>query len=344
MGCIVVVEGARAPDGTLDAVEGARCRALGRWLSNSEIGSEADYLCRLFFLNVATGELRHALSVGGSNATEANDPATIPEQLRIIEPIDVDQLPLVALSAASPLFDTRLQRYGLRYDDVKRGLTDAYVARIVLEANARRGAVPFHLAASGDVVSRAQRVQIPPDRALALPVARSRADLELHALEEYAARRAGSGESLVWKDIDVLEEPSAHPDVEYLVSVLRLRHRRLSARVVHTDDGLTIYDTGTHHRHSFLPDKALRDLLLDVAWRDFYSSSTLEPSTSDGRACDYAPFRSASGFIAAAKRLKRLTRASRGFWPPRYVFRRIRCWGLTLWVGGDADLALSASI
>jgi hypothetical protein len=259
-----------------------RRAGYARWLLRNELDVLPDEpRFQLFRLDGATGALQRAAAV---ELPDRSDLATLPEQLRVVRALEVDQVPLVAARAAHPFFPHEETACGLSFPAVRGHLVRTFLGRALLGADA--------------------------------VVAPSRAAMELALAERIAGERR---RALRFRDVDLLAASSASPAVAYLRDVLKLRHPRLAGREAVGGDGLFVCEAGLHSARSFLPDRARAEVLLAVAWEEFYGTEPPRP------AIDHRE-------IAPAALLGRLAREHASTLIGHRV-RRIRCWGMTLWTG-----------
>jgi len=281
----VLVDRVGGEQGEPSAGELATRTAFARWLIlvAIEAGRPADEF-RLYRLDLSAGTLTRLVVV------QRRDPAhlrTIPDQLRLLETVDVDQLPLAVLRAGHALFATSSTRYGVHYEAVKRSVLRAFLARAVITHRAHSGAAVFSVCDLGAPARAVGRTPVPVARACAMPVAGSLVEMHMCLVERCAARRMADGAVLAWREVDLLEESARHPEVCYLIEVLRLHGRQLRGRIALTQDGLVVYEAEGRTSASFLPAKALRDLLLDAAWAEYYGGLGVVPDAgAAGHACD----------------------------------------------------------
>lgn len=248
-----------------------RRAGYARWLLRTELDVLPDEpRFQLFRLDGATGALERAAAV---ELPGRSDLATLPDQLRLVRALEVDQLPLVAARAAHPFFDHEETACGLSFQAVRGHLLRAFLARAIVGP----GAV----------------------------VAPSRAALEL-ALAERAADR--EPRALRFRRVDLLADGGASPAVAYLRGVLKLRRPRLAAREATGGDGLFVCESGRHRARSVLPDRARAEVLLAAAWDEFHGTEPPPPAIAHGEIAPAALLRRLARDNARARRGVRVRR------------------------------------
>lgn len=300
----VVVEGRTEPLGGAARRERA---AYARWLRrNAEAVRPPEERFRLFRLDGTTGSLELLVSVGRrpkGDPGEGSDRggASVPEQLGVVRPAAVDQVPLVVATASHPLFAPKVTGYGLSEPAVREELLRRFAARLILPS---------------------------PEGAPSRAVAASPLELELRR-REAAARRAARGGELSWEAVDLLAERPGHPTVAHLQEVLRLRRPRLPGRRGRTDDGSWVWEAAGLRAGSPLPDRALAELLLREVWKSYYSAGAAGEPVPVLDPADFASQEELRGLLSGAPGARRAGP------------RRLTLWGLTLYAEeeghGDED-------
>ncbi len=152
-------------------------------------------------------------------------------------------------------------------------------------------------------------------------VAGSRCELAILLLER-EAERCATREELRWTEVDLLAQEEPNPEVRCLQGTLRLRRRVLPARRAVTRDGAVRLECGPYQALSFLPARAVAEILLGVTWEIFYGSSGEEALRP---ALDLRSFAEPAELLRIATRLRR---SGTGSTPGLCAIRR---WGITVW-------------
>ena len=111
--------------------------------------------------------------------------------------------------------------------------------------------------------------------------------------------------------------------------MLRLRISSLPARLSTTETNLFVYECNARRACSFIRAKALRDILLFLTWDTFYqevSSQINKFATSD-----YQRFMKQPALRTIAEEREADLFVKYG--PAQFIYRAVRCWGRTAWVG-----------
>lgn len=270
-----------------------RRASYARWLLGSGFDIERRERALLFELDVQSGELRRRLVLDEDGPEHAL--RTLPDQIEMLLSDGIDQLPLVVARAAHPFFVPEVRRIGLDKATVRKHLLRDFLIRI------DRG-----VAESGSTAAL---------------VANSRCELAILLLEREVRRRAAC-EELRWTEVDLLAQEELHPELRFLQSILRLRRKALSARRAVTRDGAICFEQGPHRALSFVPARAVAEILLGVTWELFYGSLGGEAPRP---ALDLRSFAAPAELLRIAARLRRPgTRSSPGL-------RAVRRWGMTAW-------------
>jgi hypothetical protein len=271
--------------------------ATAHWLLNLEPLAAPEHSWFQVYMRPGQGlTLEKVLRIRDFLRSEGN---SIADRLQLIAPADVDQIPLVCLEAKHALFAVSAVRFGLDDRAVRAELLREFVVRASL----------------GDSV-------------LGGPVAGSLLALRAKALEawarEHAVPRAAPTE------VDLLTEEYSHPDLKYLQSVLRLRRATIPATTFVSPEGFYVYRQGGASSASFLQWRAVRDLLLSVAWSLFYPDSSIAalPSNSDDFT-SFAPLAQIRATVAAIETQLRESDKIR-----ELVYRRVPGLGVTAYAGG----------
>lgn len=224
--------------------------------------------------------------------------ATIPRQMKLLKPAGVPQLPLVCMTAAHRLFPRTMRRFGLHHEQVENQL----LREFLLHSLADEGMLPQKMPSS-------------------YVIADSLPNLRAAALEVLSATLPAQQTT----PIDLLNNPAGDDrQLDYLLRILRMRLDKLPAGVTHFADGFIRYECGAHRRSSFIANKALRDLLLDVARDVFYEPADREMLTQSPT--DF------SSFLTSAELARSLRRAERQC-ASHLFYRKISCWGTTAYYG-----------
>jgi len=267
--------------------------SYARWLLGSGLDVERRERALLFELEAQSGELRRRVVLDDDGPEHAL--RTLPDQIEMLRSDGIDQLPLVVARAAHPFFAPEVRRIGLDKATVRKHLL-------------------------GDFLMRVDRGAAEPGSTAPL-VAASRCELAILLLEREVEKRAAR-EELRWKEVDLLAQEEPHPEVRYLQSILRLRRSSLPTRRAVTRDGAVYFEHGPHRALSFVPARAVAEVLLDVTWELFYGSSGGEVPLP---ALNLRSFAKPSELLRIATRLRRLgARFTPGL-------RAVRRWGITVW-------------
>ena len=193
------------------------------------------------------------------------DPVSaIPGILGLVQPVEVSQLPLAILQASHWLYPDRVTRCGVSRIEVETQLVREFAARALIREKA--------------LVEQPQRQ---------LLVAGSKPCLKAAILDHMASRLPVDRAI----EIDLLTEPSDHPEIRFLCGVLKTRLKRLPG-LIECVGKFRAYRCGRFRACSLIQAKALRDVLVDVAGSNFYESAWIPGSVP--RLPDYENFASAS--------------------------------------------------
>jgi hypothetical protein len=310
-----------------------------RWLLRHELDVFPDRpRFQLFRLDPLTGTLDRMVS---AEAEDGSDLSSVADQIGLVRALSgVDQLPLVVAEASHPLFAHSVVGYGLDFPRVHKHLLRGFLARALIRPGADSRCV-FRSGVAGARRRTYVQVRAPLERATRATAAASFASLQLQLLEELAdSRRAGHGAA--WEEVDLLAgEADEHPTVAYLRSVLGLRMSVLPGRLATTPDGLFVCEAGARRVRSFIRTKAVAEVLLDVAWDEFYASSLPGGQRATALAlCGHEEFASAAQIRNLVDASVRALAANGE--PIRILVRRLRRWGTRTWVGALADPAVEA--
>jgi len=249
-----------------------------------------------------SGELRRVAVVSPSGEPGLR---ALPGQLGIVRCADVDQVPLVVLTAAHPLFtQAAITHAGLHHTIVRDRLLREFIVRL-------------DLAADADLTAAVDSMCIAPTL---MP-------LQLAVLDRWAGAHLRD-DRCDWVDCDLLQQAVHLPFIAHLQQIVRVRRRQVIAQTSETADGLCTFRLGSRCATSFVRAKALGDLLLAHVWDEFYRDSGVEPVLRS----DYADVATDAEQRAALQRAREA--ASRGPMRPIFRFHTVRRWGITAWVGG----------
>jgi hypothetical protein len=281
---------------TISAEVLRRRASYARWLLGSGFDVERRERALLFELDAQSGELRRRVVLDDDGPAHAL--RTLPDQIEILRSDGINQLPLVVARAAHPFFAPEVRRIGLDKATVRKHLLRDFLMQV------DQGAAE------------------PEPGSTAPLVAGSRCELAILLLEREAERRAAC-EELRWTEVDLLAQEELHPEIRYLQSILRLRQRALPARRAVTHDGAVSFELGSHHALSFVPARAVAEILLGVTWELFYGPSGGEAPRP---ALDLRSFAEPAELLRIAARLRRRpsARSTPGL-------RAVRRWGMTAW-------------
>ncbi|HEU4389215.1 MAG TPA: hypothetical protein VFV34_15540 [Blastocatellia bacterium] len=320
----VAVEGSEPTEGS--ATGRFNNRDYASWLLQSERQHSQDASAvRVYALNSTTGALTQLLSIDPTSSPEIQ---AIPQRLGLIQPAPVNQVPLVVATESHPLFDISRTLVGLRYEILCEELLSEFIVESALSESSS-----LHFA-------RPEARTLGPEKAKALTpvvgqepsrwrIARSLLHLRIGLLEECFARHweAWLGQS---SEVDLLAEGNSHPEIEYLKSVLRLRVNRMPARLTETPDNLFVYQYSATFVFSLLRMKALRDVLLAAVLENFYPARPVDLAARQ-HTCDFASFADDATLRDLAEKSE--PSMARVTDPRRFVYRKARRWGRTVWFG-----------
>jgi hypothetical protein len=291
-----------------------------------EVLPDSDWI-RVYALS-ALGELRRiaVVSPSGEPGLEA-----LPGQLGIVRCADVDQVPLVVLTAAHPFFAPSTTHAGLHHETVRDQVLREFVVRLHLAEDADLQA-RFYCGPVATPLSRYAAIAMAPGAIDGMTIAATLGTLQLAALDRWTEsrlqRQLQRGDAN-WASIDLLQpqQPSHCPFIAHLQQIVRVRKRELIAQVRETEDGFCTFRIGARSASSFLREKALADLLLAHVWDEFYRDSHAEPALR----CAYADVAPDSEQREALQRARQA--ACRQPNRPLFRFRSLRRWGIAAWIG-----------
>lgn len=287
--CVVETPGAE----TLSTEALRRRASYARWLLGSGLDVERRERALLFELNVQSGELHRRAVLDEDGPEHALQ--TIPDQIEMLLSDGIDQLPLVVARAAHPFFAPEVRRIGLDKAMIRKHLLRDFLIRVDQGAAEPESAAPL--------------------------VAGSRCELAILLLEREVERRVAR-EELRWREVDLLAQEEFLPEIRCLQGILRLRRRALPARRAVTREGAVRFEYGPHRALSFVPARAVAEILLGVTWELFYGSSVGEAPRP---ALDLRSFAAPAELLRIAARLRHPDHRS----TPR--LRAVRRWGITAW-------------
>lgn len=264
-----------------------------RWLLGSGFDLERLERALLYELDAQSGELRRRVVLDDGGPEHAL--RTIPDQIEMLHSDGIDQLPLVVSRAAHPFFTPEVRRIGLDKATVRKHLLRELLMRVARGVAEPGSTSPL--------------------------VAGSRCELAILLLEREAGRCAAH-EELRWTEVDLLAHEDPRPEVRCLQSILRLRRRALRARRAVTRGGAVCFEHGSHRTLSFVPARAMAEILLYVTWELFYGSSG---EYAPQPALDFLSFAEPAELLRIASRLRR---PGAGTTPG---LRAVRRWGMTTW-------------
>jgi hypothetical protein len=305
-----------------DAGDQARREVYARWLARQgrEVLPDSDWI-RVYALS-AWGELRRiaVVSPSGEPGLEA-----LPGQLGIVRCADVDQVPLVVLTAAHPFFAPSITHAGLHHETVREQVLREFVVRVHLAEEADlRGR--FYCGAVASPLSCYSTIAVTRDAVDMMSIAATLPTLQLATLDCWAESQLQLGDAN-WASTDVLlpQHASHRPFIAHLQQIVRVRKRELIAQVRETADGFCTFRLGARYASSFLREKAIADLLLAHVWDEFYR--TAEPTLRSA----YSDVATGSEQREALQRARQA--ACRQPNRPLFRFRSLRRWGIAAWIG-----------
>jgi hypothetical protein len=326
----VVVE-----DGTAVEEGEAELRAAyARWLLRNELDVLPDRdRFRLFRLDSATGELERLALVEDEDVRRLR---TLPEQLGVVRAAEVDQIPLVVATATHPLLDGRVTTFGTSVAAAQRHCLRAFLARVLLSRGA--GTTPVTPLAGRLGEPRRSWVSASPWKpSTKLAVAACRLELLLELGARWAERRAEE-RGVSWQSTDLLRVRSSHPATTYLQEVLRMRLPALSGEIACGEEGVFLVRAGAHRGRSFVRSHALAEVLLRAAWEVFYGGCRVPGGHRRAiPACSPLDFEEPGELRRVLG--DRVVAMARRAEPAALEAARLRCWGVSAWVGRLVDRA-----
>lgn len=316
------------------SVEQLEQRAVyARWLRrNQRHVAGPERRLRLFRLDGGTGALTRMLDVRESEAT---GPSTLLDRLDVIRRADVDQIPLIVLTASHPYFRPTVNGYGVSYPLVHSYTARAFVARALLWPTKSKPFCTFRSGALGAPARTYVPVRVARAQTASMLTAPSWLQLRFHLLEEFVSRSLPAEAAEVWAEVDILREQCSNPAVVLLQDMLRLRLPSLWVHAGMTSHGLSVFRHQGLAGSSFIREKAILELLLAAAWAEFYAEAPVSDSSPPSMACDPLDFVTAEELNHLVKTL--VSRLRRQGESARVVVRRLRCWGTAVWVGALAS-------
>lgn len=295
----VVVDGEGGPLSTPEADMRA---AYARWLLHNELDVLPDRdRFRLFCLDAATGDLKQLAVTEGMGTSHLR---TLFEQLGVVRAAEVDQVPLVVATAALPFAGERATAFGVSSGAVQRECLRALLAPALLRSGAG-GATPVF--------------------------ASCRLELLLELAGRWAERRART-EGVAWKPVDLLRVASPHAATAYLQEVLRMRLSGLPGELVCTGDGLFLFRSGVHQARSLVQSHALAEVLLRTVWQVFYEDCDIPGGHAHALpACCVLDFCARETLRSTLR--ERIAGMRRHGEQVGMAVERLRCWGVSVWVG-----------
>ena len=295
--------------------------SYSRWLLGGEVSPLEKPKIEIFQIE-NTGALTRKTAFTGKSLGINRE---VPKALDLVRATDIEQAPLAVCQADSMLCPMELRRFGVGYDRVAEEVLRDMLMRMTVESadairQIRWRRLPIEGMASESTLPRISHT----DDCL---VAASLGELRLRLVERVLGQTQGT---LVHAEQWDLLQPWSAPDLDYLAQVLRQRHSSLQAQVTTRTDGLYECIHGDLQTASLLQHKALRDLMVLLAWRTYYGH------------CDAAAYRPAHecdySFIAAPVQLKRIFNRATQQSKERIVeqspvFAKISCWGKSAWIG-----------
>jgi hypothetical protein len=264
----------------------------------------------------------------------------LPGQLGIVRCANVDQVPLVVLTAAHSFFTPAITHAGLHHETVRDQVSREFVVRLHLAEDADLRA-RFYCGPVTTPLSRYAPVAVPPAAIDGMSIAATLPTLQLATLDRWAELRlraddpsdGGSTCDVLSQDralgrpaCDPLQpQPSPRSFIAHLQQIVRIRERQLIAQVRETSDGFCTFRLGAGCASSFLREKALADLLLAHVWDQFYGEG--EPALR----CAYTDVATDSDQREALQRARQA--ACREPDRPLFRFRSLRRWGIAAWIG-----------
>lgn len=322
----VVVEGGT----TLEESEAEVRVAYARWLLRNELDVLPDRdRFRLFRLDSATGELERLALVEDEDVRQLR---TLPEQLRVVRAAEVDQIPLVVTTATHRLLGGCVTGFGTSAAAAQRHCLRVFLAHVLRSPGA--GTVPMVPLAGR--LGEPRRSWVPASAwkpSMRLTVAACRLELLLELGAQWAERRS-SGVS--WRSADLLRVPSSHPATAYLQEVLRMRLPALPGEMACGDEGVFLVRAAAHRGCSFVRSHALAEVLLRATWEVFYGGCRVPGGHRRAiPVCSPLDFEEAGELRRVLN--SRVVAMARTGEAASLEAARLRCWGVSAWVGRLVD-------
>jgi hypothetical protein len=299
--------------------------AYARWILHNDNVVSRQPALRVFVLQ-DDGTMVRSVSLEASSPGALRE---LPHRLKLIQPVDVDQVPLAVATLDHPFFSIVKSAATMHFKEASGYLLNSFAIEL-----ASVGQLSFRASKYG-FTPKEQFIRGPStsDRGSAplvtWPIARSSAELIISLLETYADGCRGSGPVPLGTELDLFSYDCNSPEITYFVRVLRRGVCRLIVTLSKTEEGLFICTNGKLRTRSFLPNKAIRDLLVELVWKMFYEDKygIEDPYLC----CGY------DGLIDQAG-LRRLLHERAASLAARHEFPRLRLnaiklWGNTTWTG-----------
>jgi hypothetical protein len=272
-------------------------RAYGEWILRNclDVQPQGPWV-QVYRLDEESGALTGIAAAGGASFPPMR---SLPEQLGVVVPSDVRQMPLCIASLAEGWSEQRVTVYGTTYPAVSRRLIHAHL--------------------------------FPPHGGAALPAAS-----RLEALAEMLDRSAQARDvprPTRWRPGDLLHERTRDRWTAYLQDVLRLRLDRLSGERAVGPEGTVWYRVAGHQACSFLPGRALALVLLPAVLERFYAGEDLGPAPLP--VAPHPHFAEPAALREIIRR--RIPAALRESGRREVVLRRLTGFGRSSWVAGFAE-------
>jgi hypothetical protein len=299
--------------------------AYARWiLHNDNVVSRRSAL-RVFVLQ-DDGTMVRSVSLEPSSSGDLGE---LPYLLKLIQPVDVDQVPLAVATLNHPFFSIVKNAASMHFKEASGYLLNGFATEL-----ASFGQLSFRASQYGFTPKeKFIRSSYTSDRGFAplvtWPIARSSTEVIISLLETYADGCRGSGPVPLGTELNLFSFKSNSSEITYFIRVLRRSVCRLIVTLSKTEEGLFVCANGKLRTRSFLPNKAIRDLLVQLVWKMFYADKygIQDPYLC----CGY------DGLIdqAGLRRLlhERATSLAARYEFPRLRLNAIKLWGNTTWTG-----------
>ncbi len=306
----------------LSADEQTRRSIHAQWLLSAHESTDTPR-SRFYRWSEGTGCLHKFLDI---RSTDKDDIRSIPDKLNLITMVNARQRPLICLQLGSVYYPQQVSRFAVRFSTLREELVRECIAEALLQSGRNLSLMRFCTSALGQTTR-----EIVTERTSSTPrwnVAPSFLALRAQALESSERREYQEGDHS--ETVDVLGLKSSHHDIAYLQSVLRLRRRSIGVFCGKTVAGYFFFGSPRLFALSLIREKALRDILLQLAWDEYYHlGETFEAAMG----CDFTSFLDAPTLEREVV-AREVRRSQAGHWNLLYCC--VNAWGRNVWIGrGD---------